>query len=268
MTTITGQIKKLASKFDTPIEYSFPIGDDLLPLNKMLGQTLSLSFLNEICCIQCNRKTTKSFQQGYCYPCYRKLLDCNLCVIHPEKCNYPQAECPDTWEHEQCKQEHVVYLANSSGLKVGITRFHNTITRWIDQGASQAITLFKVGNRNLSGHIEVLFKKHVADKTNWRKMLSGNPETLDMMAVKESLLNKVEKELNDHYGPVIQRLDDPCITLSYPILEFPKKLNTLNLDKDSVVSGQLLGLKGQYLILDTGVINIRKFSGYQVAVTF
>lgn len=196
-------------------------------------------------------------------------MDCNLCMIHPEKCNYPKHDCPDTWEHEHCKKEHIVYLANSSGLKVGITRINQIPTRWIDQGASQAVPLFKVYNRYHSGVVEVLFKEFIADKTNWRKMLGRELESYDMMTEKESLLRKAEEKLNALFSEnsQIEKLHSPDLKFTYPIIDFPKKLTTLSFDKEESITGSLIGIKGQYLLFDHGVLNIRKHSGYKITLT-
>lgn len=269
MTQITGKLRKLSGQLSNPIEYTLPLDDHRLEINSLLGKQISLEFLEAIFCIQCNRKTSKSFQQGYCYPCYRKLLDCNLCMLHPERCNYPHQQCPDTWEHAHCKQEHIVYLANSSGLKVGITRATQVPTRWIDQGAVQAISLFKVNNRYQSGQIEVFYKQHVADKTHWRKMLQGDNEHLNMLQIKQDLLRNTEQEISQLCcQQEVVTLAEDCVTLTYPIMEIPKKLIALSLDKTKKITGTLLGIKGQYLMFDTGVLNIRKHGGYQMAVTF
>lgn len=263
---LIGPLRKLASKFADPIEYSLVMGDEQLPLNPLLGKTVTLSFLNQIYCIQCQRKTSKSFQQGYCYPCYQKLLDCNLCIIHPERCKHPYDPCPDTWEHQHCKQEHIVYIANSSGLKVGITRHTQIPTRWIDQGAVQAMPLFKVSNRHQSGLIEVCLKQYRADKTNWRKMLQHSITSIDMKQARATLLNEASQDLAGllESNPEMQLLDEPDIGLNYPVINFPIKLNAISLDKQTKVTGVLAGIKGQYLLFENEVINIRKHSGYQV----
>jgi hypothetical protein len=265
-----GPIKKLLAQMNNPIDYYLPIGEHTIHLNTLLGKEISLRFAGGIYCIQCNRKTAKSFQQGYCYPCYRKLHECNLCMIYPEKCNYPKTDCPDTWEHAHCKQEHIIYLANSSELKVGITRVSQIPTRWIDQGASQAIALFKVGNRYQAGVVEVLFKQFVPDKTNWRKMLKGEFTMIDMGAAKEALLQQANSALfelhKDHND--LQHLVEADWTLRYPILQIPQKLTAFTFDKQSEIQGTLLGIKGQYLLLDSGVLNIRKHAGYSLLVSY
>lgn len=264
---VSGPLRKLIGILNEPINYFLPIGEHKIALNELIGEMISIDFLQEIACIQCNRKTAKSFQQGYCYPCYRKLLECNLCLIHPEKCNYPKIDCPDTWEHEHCKQEHIVYLANSSGLKVGITRLSQIPTRWIDQGASQAIPLFKVNNRFHSGLVEVLFKKYIADKTNWRKMLGRDLDSYNMISVKAKLLQQAQPDLlllASEYSE-IESINDQATNLTYPISDYPMKLHNLTLDKEPKFSGKLLGIKGQYLLFDKGVMNIRKHNGYNVS---
>jgi hypothetical protein len=266
----TGPLKKLASKFMNPIAYALAIGDQQVELNPVLGQHIEIEFLQEIFCIQCQRKTAKSFQQGYCYPCYKKLLDCNLCMIHPERCKHPQETCPDTWEHAHCTKEHIVYMANSSGLKVGITRDTQVPTRWIDQGAIQAIPLFKVKNRFQSGQIEVTLKKYITDKTNWRKMLHyQDSNSVDMQAAKSELLNNAQADLAELFSNNldVEILDEGHTTLNYPILELPKKLTAVSLDKEPRVSGKLIGIKGQYLLFEDKVMNIRKHGGYRVSVT-
>ncbi len=167
-------------------------------------------------------------------------------------------------------QDHFVYLANSSGLKVGITRGNQIPTRWMDQGAVQALPVFRVSNRLQSGLMEVVFKNHVADKTNWRAMLKGQVDALELVAERDRLLEECADEIaalqEEHGLQAIQPVTDTAITeIDYPVLEYPGKVTSLNFDKQPVVEGVLKGIKGQYLMLDTGVINIRKFAAYEVA---
>ena len=53
--------------------------------------------------------------------------------------------------------------------------------------------------------------------------------------------------------------------IHFPVDSYPVKIKSFNFDKNPEVSGVLHGIKGQYLLLDIGVINIRKFTGYEVA---
>ena len=262
-------LRKLKTQYHNPVEYYASVGEQSIFLNPFIGQPINLSYTGNIYCIQCGRKTKTSFQQGFCFPCFRRLQECGLCVIHPERCRVEEG-CPkDDWAHTQCDASHIVYLANGSGLKVGITRESQVPTRWIDQGAAQAIPLFHTTNRYQAGVIEVLLKKYVSDRTDWRVMLRGEAPLLDLISLREELLLKVEEELDPiiaHWNSGdIEPVNTNSVTfLSYPVLEYPHKISTLSLDQQSVIQGRLLGIKGQYLILDTGVINIRKFSGYEV----
>jgi hypothetical protein len=264
-------LKKMSTMLDSPVQYTLTLDEANIPLNILLGQTIQLHHTGQIHCVQCHRKTNKSFQQGYCFPCYRRLLECGLCIIHPEKCRYYETDIckPNDWAHAHCSQPHVVYLANSSGLKVGITRASHFKTRWIDQGATQGLVIFKTQNRHQAGLLEVILKQYVADKTNWQAMLKADHQALDLLTLREQLLAQGKSVINDLIGrfptEIQPAIDEEIVNIQYPMLQYPLKIKTFNLDKEPFVEGVLQGIKGQYLILDTGVISIRKFSGYQVA---
>jgi hypothetical protein len=265
-----GKLYKMAAEVTSPIDYYLRLGDQKIALSAYLGKEIHLEYVNEINCIQCNRKTKKSFHQGYCYPCMLRLAECNYCIIHPERCCSKDKPCPqDDWAHEHCNQSHMVYLANSSGLKVGITREQRLETRWIDQGACQAIPLFQVGNRYQSGMIESCLKRFVNDRTDWRKLLRYDSASLHLISLRDELLSQADTELSSLIAQFnvgcINFLKHPqAVALSYPVLNYPDKLKTLSFDKAVRIGGQLQGIKGQYLIFDTGVINVRKFSGYVI----
>lgn len=265
-----GIIRKMRSRLGQPVSYSARLGDNEIALNLLIDQQLKLIFSGGIYCIHCNRKTNKSFNQGYCYPCFQKLAQCDSCIIHPERCHLEQGTCREpAWGDKYCMQDHIVYLANSSGLKVGITRATQVPTRWIDQGATQALAIMRVRSRLQSGTLEMAFKQHVADKTNWRDMLKGKAAELDMAGERDRLLVACKediKELADRFGffaiSVLKGIDP--VSIDYPVQAYPEKITSLNFDKEPVVSGTLKGIKGQYLIFDSGVINLRRFSGYEV----
>lgn len=272
---ISGQLRKMRTRHDEQgkVVYQLPVGDQLLDLNARLGQKVSLHYSGEINCIHCNRKTKKSFNQGFCYPCFRSLAQCDSCIVSPEKCHYFAGTCREPeWADEHCMQDHFVYLANSSGVKVGITRGSQIPTRWMDQGAIQALPIFRVSNRLQSGLVEVAFKNHVADKTNWRAMLKGQVEEIDLVAERDRLLEECASDIDalqqEHGLQAITPITDAeTAHFTYPVLEYPSKVTSLNFDKQPLVEGELKGIKGQYLILDTGVINIRKFAAYHVEVS-
>lgn len=260
-------LRKMSSQHRTPIQYQL----QSICINDFLNKKLTLEFTGEIHCIQCNRSIKQSFQQGYCFPCMQKINECNNCMIHPEKCLVETARCdPTDWAHEHCHQKQLVYLANSSGIKVGITQIKNNPARWIDQGAVQALPIFQTSNRYQAGLIEVALKKYVADKTNWRTMLQSAVPTIDLLSEKKLLLSQAEKNLasilKKYPDQIISLNDDRVYLFDYPVLQYPKKIISLSFDKTPVISGILLGIKGQYLIFDCGVMNIRKFGGYLVEI--
>lgn len=267
-----GNIAKMKVELSTPVKYQLPLDDALLDLNPHIGGRIRLDYRGEINCVACGRKTSKSYAQGYCYPCFISLAECDMCIVKPETCHFEAGTCRDAeWAMKHCMQSHFVYLANSSGVKVGITRGSQIPTRWIDQGASQAVPIFKVANRYQSGLLEVAIKQHVSDRTDWRKMLKGDAEPVDLEAMRDQLAEVCSTriaELQTQFGSDrIEFLpDEPVAGIRYPVEQYPEKIKSLNLDKTPTVEGQLMGIKGQYLILDTGVINIRKYSGYKLDV--
>ncbi len=268
-----GALRKMKTRLEAPVAYEMSLGDSRVPLNGLLGQVLQLEFLGAINCVHCDRLTKKSFNQGYCYPCFRRLAQCDSCIISPEKCHHHLGTCREPeWGDANCMIDHFVYLANTSGLKVGITRHSQVPTRWMDQGATQAMPILRVASRFQSGLVESVFKAHIADKTNWQAMLRGPSEPADLESERQRLMAVCAGEITTlqqlHGLQALMVLEQQPITpIDYPVLEYPAKVTSLNFDKDPLVAGTLLGIKGQYLILDTGVINLRKFGGYQVALS-
>jgi hypothetical protein len=202
----------------------------------------------------------------------KRLARCDNCIVRPETCHHHLGTCrePD-WAETHCMRDHVVYLANSSGLKVGITRGTQVPTRWIDQGARQALPLLRVKHRYLAGLIEASIRRHVSDRTDWRRMLKGDPPPTDLQARAKELLAAcadeiaaLVKQFGD--GAVVPLAEAAVVEIGYPVSRYPEKVTALNFDKHPEVEGTLSGIKGQYLILDTGVLNVRKFEGYAVAV--
>lgn len=245
-----------------------------LTLNELIGSDLKFHFHKEINCNHCAKKTTKNYSGGHCYPCSLKLAACDMCILKPETCHFANGTCREAeWGLKNCMIPHYVYLANSSGLKVGITRTTQTPTRWIDQGAIQALPILKVGTRLLSGVVEKMLSAEVNDKTDWRKMLKGGNEEIDLLAARDELFELFGEdldELENKYGnDQISILEHELVTeISYPVLAYPEKVTSMTFDKMEVVGGRLQGIKGQYLIFDIGVINIRSHTGYKVHLEF
>ena len=264
-----GTLRKMTSQLNEVVEYSLPVGDQSLKLNPLLDQHLELEFLGQIFCKNCGRKTNKSFSQGYCYPCMNSLATCDMCILKPEQCHFHKGTCREPeWGQRNCMVDHVVYLANTSALKVGITRHSQIPTRWIDQGATEALPIYLVQSRHISGLVEVKLAQLMADKTNWRAMLKGNNDPMPLKEKAHEVRLQIEETifaLLKVYGDnAIQPLNAEVTKINYPVNIFPIKISSFNFDKTPLVSGTLMGIKGQYLILDTGVINIRKFTGYEV----
>jgi hypothetical protein len=273
MEKVHGSLQKLRSQAEAPVLYRLPVGPHEVPLNACLGQTIQIVWSGAIFCLACGRQTKKSFNQGYCYPCFKGLASCDLCIVKPELCHYAQGTCREpAWGLAHCMQPHYVYLANTASVKVGITRASQLPVRWLDQGAVQALPVFRVHSRYQAGLLEVALKKHVTDRTDWRRMLRGEPEFYNLRARRDELL----KQCDDAISAVVPSANEntPILlaeaetqTFTYPVLRYLARVTALDLDKTPHLEGTLLGIKGQYLLLDTGVLNIRKFAGYEVTVT-
>jgi hypothetical protein len=268
--SVVGDLRKMRVEHADPILYALPVGGESVALNALLGESIVIRHTGTIHCVACGRRTAKSFNQGHCFACFRRLASCDGCIVRPERCHFHQGTCREPlWGEANCLRTHIVYLANSSGVKVGITRATQTPTRWIDQGAAQALPIARVASRRLSGLMEVAFKEHVSDRTNWRRMLSGEPESVDLNASRDALIDHCKEQLEDivdEHDPAQPEiiLDAESLSFRYPVLEYPDKVSAVNLDKNPAAEGTLLGIKGQYLILDTGVLNVRKYGGYEI----
>ena len=267
-----GGLRKMQVELGETVRYRLFPEQGGLCLNESLGQSIRLSFTGAIHCVACDRLTKKSFNQGYCFPCLRKLAACDSCIVSPEKCHLAEGTCrePD-WAETHCQVPHIVYLSNTSNVKVGITRETQIPTRWIDQGATQAKPIARVQTRHQSGLLEVLCAQQVGDRTAWQTMLKGNGEPQDLEAIRQKVMASCKEGVADlqlqHGESAFELLEDaPETEIEYPVLNWPEKVKAHNFDKQPVVEGTLMGIKGQYLMLDTGVLNIRKFGGYEVEI--
>lgn len=254
--------KMLSTVVDREVNYFLKTTDDEIYMNELIGKTICIEFLNEIKCIKCGRITDKSFSQGYCYPCSRTAPETESCVLHPQTCLAHEGIARDMeYAHSHCLSEQVVYLANTGDLKIGVTRISQIPTRWVDQGAEYALPIAIAPNRYTAGIIEVELKKHVNDKTNWRKMLSTIADSsINLLDERTRIQNLFPKSLRNY-----------CVTnydvtqLQFPVTEYYSKINSFSFEKENRISSVLTGIKGQYLIFSDGIVcNIRKYSGYKV----
>lgn len=255
----------MRSVFADPVQYFLQVGENELPMNALIGRNIQLAFSGQINCIACGKRTKTSFAQGFCYSCLQTAPEASETVMRPElsKAHFGIARDME-WASEHDLIDHYVYLAISGELKVGVTRHHQVPTRWIDQGASEAIILACTPNRHIAGVIEVFLKRHFSDKTNWRTMLQNTPGLpVNLQDEKLNAFRLLPAELQQYF-----HADNRIWQVSYPVLSYPGKILAVTFDKDPTIGGILNGIKGQYLIFADGrVLNLRKHNGYFLQIS-
>ncbi|MCT8340471.1 DUF2797 domain-containing protein [Flavobacteriaceae bacterium TK19130] len=257
-----GVLTKMQTENGAPIQYYLVFETDFLNMNQLLDKTVSISFL-KYQCLNCGLEK-KIYRQGFCYNCFFEVPQAADWVIRPElsTAHLDKEDRDLEYEKKVQLQPHVVYLANSSNVKVGVTRKSQIPTRWIDQGAHEAIEIVEVPNRYLAGITEVALKEHVSDKTNWRTMLKNEIEDEDLVAWRNKLKEFIPDEAQEYY-----LANNSETNLEFPVLQYPKKLKSLNLEKSPFYEGVLKGIKGQYLLFeDNTVFNVRSNEGYVVSI--
>jgi len=261
----TGNLLKMKTEYiDNEIHYQLHLDDSEIDMNALIGKHISFHFQNQINCISCGKKTSKSFGQGFCYNCFQTAPEAGECTLHPEKCKAQIGEARNMdFAVSHCLIPHYVYLAVASGIKVGVTRNTQIPTRWIDQGAWKGVIIAETPNRHIAGIIEVFLKKYYSDKTNWRNMLKDiRAEEIDLLNEKSKALSLLPEELKKYAF----QTSDIC-ELNYPVNTFPSNPKSVTFDKETFVSGKLNGIKGQYLLFDEDrVLNIRRHSGYLISI--
>ncbi|GAA4764937.1 MULTISPECIES: DUF2797 domain-containing protein [Flavobacterium] len=258
-----GVLTKMQTEFGNPIQYYLVFENSFLNVNQLLGKELEISFQGYQC-LECGKKK-KIFRQGFCYDCFMGSASAGDWIMKPELSTaHLDIEDRDLeYEKRVQLQPHIVYLAVSSEVKVGVTRKTQVPTRWIDQGAEQAIPIVEVPNRYLAGITEVALKDHFTDKTHWQKMLKNEILKTDLFEERLKVKKWLPKEVEEFFESTKEELFE----MHYPVVNYPAKVASLNLDKSPVYSGKLSGIKGQYLIFEDGtVFNIRTFEGYVVKI--
>lgn len=262
--TYQGVLTKMQTEFGNPIQYYLVFENSFLNLNQILNKEITINF-EGYKCLNCGKKK-KIFRQGCCYDCFYSSPSVGDWIMKPElsTAHLGIADRDLDYESKVQLQPHIVYLALSSEVKVGVTRITQVPTRWIDQGAEKALAVVEVPNRYLAGITEVALKNHFADKTNWRKMLTNDTATTDLIQVKSKLQNLLPLEVQEFF--YLDKND--LYEMHYPVLEYPKKINSLSLEKTPNFKGTLIGIKGQYLIFEDGtVFNVRSSEGYVVSLS-
>tara|TARA_B100001971_G_scaffold215190_1_gene259658 strand:- start:87835 stop:88644 length:810 start_codon:yes stop_codon:yes gene_type:complete len=268
---IVGTLKKLKTNHskDNTVQYTLPLGGESateVELNSLIGKSITLKHTGNKFCIETGKKVKQLYHQGYSWESFITLPECDKCIFQPELCHFSHGTCRDEkWGEDNCFQPHIVYIAQSSDVKVGITRKKNVPHRWMDQGAFKAIPILEVKDRKTSGLIEIEIAKELGDKTNWRKMLKNDLEDVDLLKVREKVLKKFSKVIEQNQANV---LDVKEYEFSYPVEKYPSKVSSLNFEKTPEITGKLVGIKGQYFIFEHGVINIRRHQGYEIEFTY
>jgi hypothetical protein len=256
------ELSKMQTRLDDKVYYRLVADELAVEMNEFIGKPFRMKYDGKTQCQHC-RKMKRLFAQGFCYDCFLKSPDASQCIINPEFCEGHLGKGRDVeWEQKHHVQPHFVYLAASAAVKVGVTRCTQVPTRWIDQGASFAIKFAEVPYRRLAGEIEVALKDCFTDKTSWQAMLKNEVGDFDLVDEKWRLEEMLPSDLTQYMCE-----DDEIIGIIYPVLEYPKKITSVTLDKTPLVEGTLIGIKGQYLMFDDGrVLNVRKHDGYHVEI--
>jgi len=257
-----GVLQKMPAEMGNPIQYFLLFENDFLNVNQVLDQQVEIRFL-KYQCLNCG-EDRPIYRQGYCRSCFFEIPAAGEWIMRPElsTAHLGKEDRDLAYEKKVQLQPHIVYLANSSNVKVGVTRKSQIPTRWIDQGAHEAIEIAEVPNRYLAGIAEVALKEHVSDKTNWRKMLTNTLEDEDLFAWRERLKPYIPREVADYY---ISRNQET--QLHFPVLQYPHKAKPLNLGKTPEYTGRLKGIKGQYLLFEDGtVFNVRGNEGHYIGL--
>lgn len=261
--TYQGVLTKMVTEFSSPIQYYLVFENDFLNMNQLLDKNIAIQFI-KYQCLNCGLDKP-IFRQGFDKQCFYDTARAGDWIMRPELSTAHLGKEDRDLEYEKRVQlqPHIVYLANSSNVKVGVTRKSQVPTRWIDQGAHEAIEIVEVPNRYLAGITELALKDHVADKTNWRKMLKNDNEDEDLVEWRERLKQYIPDEAAAYFIE-----SNTETNIEFPVHKYPEKPKSLNIEKEQHYSGKLVGIKGQYLIFeDERVFNIRANEGLVVSIS-
>lgn len=257
-------LTKMQTELTSPVQYYLVSEDNFINFNQLLGKEVTLEHVGYQC-LNCKAEK-KIFRQGFCYDCFYKSPLAGDWIMKPELSTaHLEIEDRDLeYEKRVQLQPHVVYFSLSSELKVGVTRKTQVPYRWIDQGAVQALSIVEVPNRYLAGITEVALKNHFSDKTNFRKMLQNEIPEVDLLEER----NKIRAFLPTEILPFYETNQSEITKINYPVLQYPTKVSSLNLEINPIYQGRLVGIKGQYLIFeDQTVFNVRTYEGYKVNIS-
>jgi hypothetical protein len=261
--TYRGVLTKMETEFLSPIQYYLVFKNDFININQLLDKTITIQFV-KYQCLNCGLDKP-IYRQGFCKSCFFEVPQAADWIMRPELSTAHLGKEDRDLEYEKKvqMQPHVVYLANSSNVKVGVTRKSQVPTRWIDQGAHEAIEIVEVPNRYLAGITEVALKDYVGDKTNWRTMLKNDIADENLVEWRERLKQYIPDEAKQYFIETNSETN-----LDFPVIKYPVIPKSLNLIKTQSYTGKLMGIKGQYLIFqDDTVFNIRGNEGLVVTIS-
>lgn len=259
-----GPLSKMRVTPGEPVRYTLALGGDDVAVNELLGAPLALTFTGVRSCRVCGARVERLFGEGYCYPHFLSDPSASPCIIRPELCEAHLGGGRDpAWEAAYHLRPHVVYLAHSGGVKVGVTGADHAGTRWIDQGAAAALRLAETPYRRLAGEIEVALKERFSDRTVWQRMLRGDPVDPDeLLRARRDALAAVPDALARWC-----LADDAVTALVYPVSAYPAKVRSVDLGREGAVTGRLVGVRGQYLLFEGGAaLNVRRHTGHHVTL--
>jgi hypothetical protein len=266
-----GNIRKMLSQLNSEVEYTLPLYETTQPslnieLNQLIGRTIKISFSGIINCVVTGKKIRKAYGEGMSYDAFKSSPLAVESIIRPElsKIHLGVALRDYDWEMQHHMKPHIVYLSKTAGNKVGVTKESQIPTRWIDQGAIQALIIARVPYRQAAGAIEISLKKHISDKTNWRKMLQNEINQDSLLSIRDELFSKVENE----YRQYLVR-EETLYDINFPVIKYPEKVKSLTLDKVPEIEEKLVGIKGQYLLFENDLVfNVRRHSGYLIELSY
>ena len=267
-----GVLRSMQCASASPVDYALQLDDTVIPLNHLLGQHLRMRFDGRISCRHCATLSRKSYGGGYCYSCFKTLARCDLCVVSPNRCHYAAGTCREpAWGEAFCMQPHVVYVANSAGAKVGITKPSNLPGRWLDQGATQALVVLHTRSRHQAGCVEAALARYISDRTNWRALVRRDAPEIDLRALVDTLRHDAAAELSaleERFPSALMWAEDQSpLSFQYPVTAYTSPARALAVVPGVAIGGVLLGIKGQYLLFDSGVFNVRRHTSYHVELT-
>lgn len=269
-----GNLRKLDTAAEPTVQghvsYSL-VGADVLEalppleLNTWVGKHVAVKFQGQIHCRITGQSIKKAFGEGMSYQAWMDHPTATPSILRPELSRIHEgiALRDFDWEQRHHNQPHYVYISQTGGFKVGVTRTTNMPYRWHDQGAVAAVAIAETPYRQLAGRMEVELKEILSDKTNFRKMLQHvEPDLEELEEWKEACFDHLGLDEFESF-----LLDEAPRTFDYPVLNYPEKVHSVSLDKVSEIAGRLEGIKGQYLLFEGGrVFNVRRHSGYRVVL--